>query len=99
MIKSWQAISNETVAKSVKSCGLALAVDGTEDDLISCFKEGNKCAEGRALLQTQMLNLNDGILHESPFEILGEDMAIAAPSFNIKEEDDDDDDYIGLEII
>ena len=103
VIKSWQAISNETVAKSMKLCGLALAVDGTEDDLISCFKEGKKCAEGRALLQTQMLNLNDGNLHENPFEISGEDMAAAAPSFNIIEEDDDDDDddddYIDLEII
>ena len=99
VIKSWQAISNETVAKSMKSCGLALAVDGTEDDLISCFKEGKKCAEGRALLQTQMLNLNDGNLHENPIEISGEDMAAAAPSFNIIEEDDDDDGYIDLEII
>ena len=96
VIKSWQAISNETVAKSMKSCGLALAVDGTEDDLISCFKEDKKCAEGRALLQTQMLKLNDGNLHENPFEISGEDMAAAAPSFNIIEEDDDDDDYIDL---
>ena len=81
VIKSWQAISNETVAKSMKSCGLALAVDGTEDDLISCLKEGKKCAKGRALLQTQMLNLNDGNLQENPFEISGEDMAAAAPSF------------------
>ena len=81
VIKSWQAISNETVAKSMKSCGLALAVDGTEDDLISCFKEGKKCAEGRALLQTQMLNLNDRNLHENPIEISGKDMAAAAPSF------------------
>ena len=98
VIKSWQAISNETVAKSMKSCGLALAVDGTEDDLISCFKVGKKCAEGRALLQTQMLNLNDGNLRQNPFEISGEDMAAAAPSFNIIEEDDDDN-YIDLEII
>ena len=29
----------------------------------------------------------------------GEDMAAAAPSFNIMEEDDDDDDYIDLETI
>ena len=98
VIKSWQAISNETVAKSMKSCGPALAVDGTEDDLISCSKEGKKCIDGRALLQTQMLNLNDGNLHENPFEISGEDMAAAAPSFSIIEEDDDDD-YIDLEII
>ena len=24
----------------MKLCGLALAIDGTQDDLISCFKEG-----------------------------------------------------------
>ena len=23
----------------MKSCGVALAIDGTQDDLISCFKE------------------------------------------------------------
>ena len=47
-----------------------------------------------------MLILNDGNLHENPFEISGEDMAAAAPSFNIiEEDDDDDDDYIDLEII
>ena len=87
VIKSWQAMSKETSS------------DGTEDDLISCFKEGKKCAEGRALLQRQMLNVNDGNLHENPFERSGEDMAAAAPSFNIIEEADDDDDYIDLEII
>ena len=96
VIKSWQAIPNETVAKSMKSCGLALAVDGTGDDLISCFKEGKKCAKGRALSQT---DLTDGNLHKNLFEISGKDMAAAAPSFNIIEEDDDDDDYIDLEII
>ena len=58
VIKSWQAILAETVAKSMKACGLSLAVDGTEDDLISCFKEGKKCAGGRALLQAQMENLD-----------------------------------------
>ena len=45
-----------------------------------------------------MLNLKDRNLHENPFEISGEGMAAAAPSFNITEEDDDDD-YIDLEII
>ena len=83
----------------MKLYGLALAVDGTEDEFISCFEEGKKCAKGRALLQTKMLNLNDGNLHENPFEISGEDMAAAAPSFNIIEEDDDGDDYIDLKFI
>ena len=91
LIKSWQDISNETFAKSMKSCGLALAIDGTQDDLISCFQEGKKCVARKALLKTQMLNLNDKNLHENPFEILEEDMAAASPSFNVIEEDEDDD--------
>ena len=91
VIKSWQDISNETLAKSMKLCGLALAFDGTKDDLISCFKEGKKCAAGKALLKTQMLNLNDKNLHKNSFEISEEDVATAAPSFNVIEEDEDDD--------
>ena len=89
MIKSWQDISNKTLAKSIKSGGVALAIDGTQDDLISRFKKGKKCAAGKALL-TQMLNLNDKNLHENPFEISEEDMATAAPC-NVIEEDEDDD--------
>ena len=69
-----------------------LAVDRTEDDLISCFKEGKKCTGGRALLQAQMENLNDGSLHENPFDIVDEDVIAAAPAFNVIEEDDVDDD-------
>ena len=89
--KSWQDKSNETFAKSMSSCGLALAIDGTQGDLISCFKEGKKCAAWKALLKTQMLNLNDKNLHENPFEMSEEDMAAAAPSFNVIKEDEDDD--------
>ena len=92
VIKSWQAIPAEMVAKSMKACGLSLAVDGTEDDLILYFKEGKKCAGGRALLQAQMENLNDRSLHENPFDIVDEDVIAAAPAFNIIEEDDVDDD-------
>ena len=47
VIKPWQDISNKTLVKSMKSCGLALAIDGTQDDLISCFEEGKKCVAGK----------------------------------------------------
>ena len=43
-----------------------------------------------------MLNLNDKNLHENPFEILEEDMAAAAPSFNVIEEDEDVDIELGV---
>ena len=34
VIKSWLDISNKTLAKSMKSCDLALAIDGTQDDFV-----------------------------------------------------------------
>ena len=84
---------NKCPPKNSKNLINALvAVDGTEDDLISCFKEGKKCAGGRALLQAQMENLNDASLHENPFDIVDEDVIAAAPTFNVIEEDDVDDD-------
>ena len=51
VIKSWQDIFNETLDKSMKSLGLALAIDDTQDDLILCFREGKKCAAGKTLLK------------------------------------------------
>ena len=75
----------------------SIVIDGSQDDMISCFKEGKKCAAGKALLKTQMLNLNDKNLHENPFEISEEDMAIATPAFNAIEENEDDD--IELDIV
>ena len=84
--------SNRRPPKNSKNLiNAPLAVDGTEDDLISCFKEGKKCAGGRALLQAQMENLSDGSLHENPFDIVDEDVIAAAPAFNVIEEDDVDD--------
>ena len=65
--------------------------------MILCFKNGKKCAARKALLKTEMLNLNDKNLHDNSFEILEEDIAAAAPSFNVTEEDEDDD--IELDII
>ena len=35
------------------------------------------------LLQAQMENLNDGSLHENPFDIVDEVIIAAAPAFNI----------------
>ena len=43
-------------------------------------------AAGKALLKTQMLNLNDKTLNENQFEISEEDMTAAAPSFNVMKE-------------
>ena len=55
---SWDQISEETIKKSFKSCGVNLPIDGTEDDSIHCFKEGQPCEEGRRMLREKMEELH-----------------------------------------
>ena len=91
VIKSWEDISNETLANSMKSCGLALSVDGSQDEQISCFKQGENCEAGRDLLKNQMLYFADKDLDRNPFEISEKDVVDASPDFNIIDEDGIDD--------
>ena len=35
---------------SFKSCGITVATDATEDDIIHCFKEEQPCADGKTIL-------------------------------------------------
>ena len=54
IIKSWEKVLKEMVTNSMKSCALVLAIDGSQDGLISYFKEWKKCKVGRGLLESQM---------------------------------------------
>ena len=72
---------------------MSLPVDGSKDEMIPCFTEGKKCADGRALLQAQMQYLKEGGLHENPFEVKEQDVTEAASSLSIVEEDDVYDDF------
>ena len=51
---SWQKISQETIKASFVSCAITTSTDGSDDDKIHCFKEGQPCAEGRRLLDEKM---------------------------------------------
>ena len=89
VLLSWSEISKETIANSMKSCGLALATDGSDDGLISCFKEGKKCESGKVLLENQ-LKIFDNILQSNPFIISDQNIIEAAPICNIIDENDND---------
>ena len=78
VIKSWQATPAEMVAHSMKDFSLLLPVDGSQDEMISCLKEGRKCADGRALLQEQMKYPNEESLYENPSKIMEEHVTEAA---------------------
>ena len=64
-----------------------MAIDGSEHNLISCFKEGKKYnKKGGPRLQNQMLLQQDKEIEKDPFTVSEEDIIEAAPFFNIIEE-------------
>ena len=75
----------------MKSCALGLAVDGSEDDKISCFHEGKKTSDGRKRLENQMKLSSTCELNEDPFTHTEEDIIAAVPSFTIIDENNDED--------
>ena len=54
---SWNAVSDETIRKSFLSCAITGATDGSEDDRIHCFKEGQPCEGGLVILNERMKSM------------------------------------------
>ena len=52
LLKVWEDLSTEMIKASMKSCAVGLSVDGSQDHLISCCKEGKKTEEGAAQLKS-----------------------------------------------
>ena len=95
-LEAWEEISPETIKKFFKSCALNLAIDGSEDNLIHCFKEGEPCKSGKEILQSQLSTLTKK--NVNPFEIDKNDAAVATPEFPIVDSDHDEDEDIDSDI-
>ncbi|KAL7382417.1 hypothetical protein ABVT39_021878 [Epinephelus coioides] len=50
VVTAWDKLDTDMIRESFKVCGLSVKSDGSEDDLIACFKEGQPCAAGRDML-------------------------------------------------
>ena len=74
----------------MKSSAPGLAVDGSKDDKISCFHEGNKTSNGRKSLENQIKSSSTREPNKDPFMHTDEDIIAAAPSFTIIDENDDE---------
>ena len=53
VVDAWDVLSPELIRNSFKSCGIKNKADGTEDDLINCFKPDGPIPEGLAHLKSQ----------------------------------------------
>ena len=66
---SWDEISTEMIKNSFKSCAITTRVDGSEDDVIHCFKENQPCAAGRSLLAQEMEKFDADNDDSDPFAV------------------------------
>ena len=57
IVDAWEQLPKELMIKSFKGCGLTTAFDGSEDNLIHCFKPGGPIPTGFELLQQARVQL------------------------------------------
>ena len=76
-----------------------LKADGSEDDLIHCFKKDQPCAPGSAVLKDQMKLLKDAdFLDKNPFQTSTDsDIEEANIEENLIDDDDVEDDLVEIE--
>ena len=77
ILDAWAELPSDVIKRSFTSYALKLSVDGSNDNTIHCFKEGQPCSTGRAMLQTQL-----DILREpdaNPFPCTDSDVEEAYP--------------------
>lgn len=46
VVAAWDRLDQDLIRKSFKVCGLSVRSDGSEDELIVCFRKGQLCAGG-----------------------------------------------------
>ena len=51
VVDAWASISNDLIKDSFKACGITVNLDGSEDEMIHCFKPHGPIPEGFALLK------------------------------------------------
>jgi hypothetical protein len=51
IVDAWEQLPTELIINSFKGCALTIALDGSEDDLIHCFKPNGSIPNGLQLLQ------------------------------------------------
>ena len=59
ILDAWAELPTEVIEDSFRSCGLNLPVDGSCDDIIHCFKDGQACSTGKAMVRSQLEILSE----------------------------------------
>ena len=95
VLQSWADLSTDLVKKSFPCCGLNLPVDGSDDDKIIWFRDGEPCSKGKEMLKSQLSILLEP--DENPFEITESDVEDANDPHQVIDTDGEQDDDIDIE--
>ena len=93
--EAWKRLPADLIKSSFRSCGVTVSVDGVEDDIITCMKEGKLAAPAKPLIltKTQQL-LNEEEDDSDPFADLDED----EPEEDYADAEGNADDEVGPEM-
>ena len=94
MLTAWARLPTEAITKSFKSFALNLAVDGSQDSEIHCFKKGHPCEVGAEQLKAQLSVLDEPTLPD-PFQAITNSDIEEAGDENTMVLDEDSDVDIG----
>ena len=93
ILNAWAALPSEMIKESFIHYALSLPTDGSLDHRIHCFKEGQPCFQGREVLRSQLMILQD---EQNPFEATASDVEEAYEPCQLLDQDEEDDEDIDV---
>lgn len=70
---AWAELPIEVIKGSFRSCALNLPVDGSCNDVIHCYKDGQPCSTGKAALRSQLEILSEPA-NSNPYDTTDSDV-------------------------
>ena len=94
ILEAWKNVRIDVIKSSFKSCALNIAIDGSEDELIHCFKENQPCSAGLQRLKVMANTIDDE--REDPFVSLSDSDVEQEAIKNGLDSDDQNDEIIDI---
>ena len=93
ILEAWKNVRTDVIKSSCKSCALNIAIDGSENESIHCFKKNQPCSAGLQRLKVMANTIDDE--REDPFVSLS-DSDVEQEAINELDSDDENDEIIDI---
>ena len=91
ILEAWKRLDSAMIASSVRSCGVCLADDGSEDETIHCFKEHQPCHSGMKRLKVMASTIDENRVNPFDINVTESEVEDGAPNIAIVDSDAEDD--------